>query len=312
MAAWNQVAITSTSGSRCPQLTEDVARKKTEYQKYLELYKLMRSRFEEHYVKSGRGGRKLDDVRDKYQKACRKLHLTHNEYVLLLCQAAEFERDFRTVLLPGLLDYQQSVQEAFVVSWQAILKEVAQYMSLCSEKFREAQSRIESSLEAIKPQQEYKDFTEKHKTNPPSPVPFTFDDSLVEDTSGKLLPSQLTVDNLTIEWLRTKLTELENSVKEVQEKQVNHISHVEVVNNKNSQSSHTDTLSRLRVEPGRRELDELRCRERETQRQVEVIKSALNELGCEEVPSGCDLSLDSSFVDQTSNIVSPNADQQQV
>jgi len=33
------------------QLTEDVARKKTEYQKYLELYKLMRSRFEEHYVK---------------------------------------------------------------------------------------------------------------------------------------------------------------------------------------------------------------------------------------------------------------------
>ena len=33
------------------QLTEDVARKKTEYQKYLELYKLMQSRFEEHYVK---------------------------------------------------------------------------------------------------------------------------------------------------------------------------------------------------------------------------------------------------------------------
>jgi hypothetical protein len=33
------------------QLTDDVARKKTEYQKYLELYKLMRSRFEEHYVK---------------------------------------------------------------------------------------------------------------------------------------------------------------------------------------------------------------------------------------------------------------------
>lgn len=33
------------------QLSEDVARKKSEYQKYLELYKLMRSRFEEHYVK---------------------------------------------------------------------------------------------------------------------------------------------------------------------------------------------------------------------------------------------------------------------
>ncbi|KAJ8956770.1 hypothetical protein NQ314_006644 [Rhamnusium bicolor] len=65
----------------------------------------------------GRGGRKLDDVRDKYQKACRKLHLTHNEYVLLLCEAVEFEKDFRTVLLPGLLEHQQSLQEAFISTW---------------------------------------------------------------------------------------------------------------------------------------------------------------------------------------------------
>lgn len=32
------------------QLTEDVARKKAEYQKNLEIYKLTRSRFEEHYI----------------------------------------------------------------------------------------------------------------------------------------------------------------------------------------------------------------------------------------------------------------------
>ncbi|PNF39177.1 hypothetical protein B7P43_G01337 [Cryptotermes secundus] len=288
-------------------LTDDVARKKTEYQKYLELYKLMRSRFEEHYVKSGRGGRKLDEVRDKYQKACRKLHLTHNEYVLLLCEAAEYERDFRTVLLPGLLDYQQAVQEAFVLSWKTVLEEVAQYTSLCSEKFREVQNRVEASLEAIRPNQEYKDFTEKHKTTPTSPVPFTFDNSLVEDTSGKLLPSQLTVDNLTIEWLRAKLAELESAVKEVQEKQASHTSHVDLANNKNS---HIDML--MRVDPGRRELEELRCREREMQRQLEVIKSALNELGCEEVPSGCDLSIDSSFVDNHTNMGTPNTEQQQM
>jgi hypothetical protein len=40
---------------------------------------------------------------------------------------------------------------------------VAQYTSLCSEKFREVQSRVEANLEAIRPNQEYKDFTEKHK-----------------------------------------------------------------------------------------------------------------------------------------------------
>jgi tyrosine-protein kinase Fer len=32
-----------------------------------------------------------------------------------------------------------------------------------ADKFREVQKRIEGSLEAIKPTEEYKDFTEKHK-----------------------------------------------------------------------------------------------------------------------------------------------------
>lgn len=66
---------------------------------------------------AGRGGRKLDDVRDKYQKACRKLHLAHNEYVLLISEASEIEIDFRTILLPGLLEHQQSIQEEFIIIW---------------------------------------------------------------------------------------------------------------------------------------------------------------------------------------------------
>ena len=51
------------------------------------------------------------------------------------------------------------------------------------------------------------------------------------------------MDNLTIEWLRAKHTELENNVKEVQERQAGHSSLVELVNNKNLQP-HTDTLTR--------------------------------------------------------------------
>lgn len=47
---------------------------------------------------------------------------------------------------------------------------------------------------------------------------FIFDESLVEDSAGKLLPNQLTVDNLTVEWLRNKLSELETNIKENQEK----------------------------------------------------------------------------------------------
>lgn len=50
---------------------------------------------------------------------------------------------------------------------------------------------------------------------------FQFDQALIEDkdTLGKLQPNTLTVDNLTVDWLRNRLAELETSVKECQEKQ---------------------------------------------------------------------------------------------
>lgn len=50
---------------------------------------------------------------------------------------------------------------------------------------------------------------------------FQFDQTLIEDkdTLGKLQPNTLTVDNLTVDWLRNRLTELETSVKECQDKQ---------------------------------------------------------------------------------------------
>ena len=59
-------------------------------------------------------GKRLEDCKERYQKSCRKLHATHNEYVLMLSEASEFERDLRTILLPGLLEYQQAVQEDMI------------------------------------------------------------------------------------------------------------------------------------------------------------------------------------------------------
>lgn len=115
------------------------------------------------FAAPGRSGRKLDDVRDKYQKACRKLHLTHNEYVLSIAEAIEVEKDFRTVLLPGLLEHQQSVQESFILLWRNILMEAAQHGDLTAEKFKEIQKRIDTVIGGINPTEEYGEFTEKHK-----------------------------------------------------------------------------------------------------------------------------------------------------
>lgn len=73
------------------------------------------------------------------------------------------------------------------------------------------------------------------RTTPTEQVKFTFDESLVEESAGKLLPNQLTVDNLTVEWLRTKLSDLENSIKENQEKRNSLTSnHDGLVNGKSS------------------------------------------------------------------------------
>ncbi len=55
-------------------------------------------------------GRKLEEAKERCVRSCRKVHLSHNEYVLTLAEASEFERDMRTILLPGLLEHQQAIQ----------------------------------------------------------------------------------------------------------------------------------------------------------------------------------------------------------
>ncbi|CAL7934747.1 unnamed protein product [Xylocopa violacea] len=270
------------------QLTEEVARKKLEYQKNLEVYKLMRSRFEEHYVKSGRVGRKLDEVREKYQKACRKLHLTHNEYVLLLGAVTECEHDLRTCYLPNLLHRQQAIHQEFITSWKTILQDIVKYSDLTTDKFVEVHKQMQKAVDSVKPVEEYRDFIAKHRTRPASPMRFAFDENLVDDTSGKLLPNKLTVDNLTIDWLRNRLTELETSLKATQQSRQNP-PHPSEIN--------SDTKVSILDYSREREELRLRCQEKKLQRQVDVIRAALNELGCEELPLGYDLSMESSFAD---------------
>lgn len=52
-----------------------------------------------------------------------------------------------------------------------------------------------------------------------------------------------------------------------------------------------------------RELIRLRCKEKKFLREAEIIRTALNELGCEEVPAGCDLSMAGTFVEPTSALM---------
>jgi len=64
------------------------------------------------------------------------------------------------------------------------------------------------------------------RTSPTTPLLFQFDETLIQDIPGKLQSSTLTVDNLTVDWLRNRLQELEGAVRDCQEKQMKMIEHV--------------------------------------------------------------------------------------
>lgn len=67
----------------------------------------------------------------------------------------------------------------------------------------------------------------------------------------------------------------------------------------NSTFSNVFSIIRIPVLDYSHEREELRlrCQEKKLQKQVDVIRGALNELGCEELPSGCDLSVEGSFTE---------------
>jgi len=49
---------------------------------------------------------------------------------------------------------------------------------------------------------------------------------------------------------------------------------------------------------GSKDLNALRCQERQMLKLADMIKTALNDVGCEELPSGCDdISVDQSFIE---------------
>ena len=86
-------------------LQESLARAKVEYEKSIEGYRVAHTKYDEQITNpKSKGSKKSEEVtREKFQRAVKRLHIAHNDYILLLLETADYERDFRTVLLPGFL-----------------------------------------------------------------------------------------------------------------------------------------------------------------------------------------------------------------
>ncbi|XP_045133429.1 tyrosine-protein kinase Fer-like isoform X2 [Portunus trituberculatus] len=275
------------------------------YEQTLELYKSSKTKYEDQFLK-GKPGRRLDELKERYQKACRKLHQTHNDYVLLLCEAADYERDFRTVLLPGLLEYQERVQEDMVDKWRSILLEVWELTDTSKGRYSEIQAEVGSAVNAISSRTEYSAFSEENKSPPPEPVSFEFCSDLLGDGVGSLQPGRLAVDSLTVDSLRLRLTDIEHRLKEVT---------AELREKQNLLNQHETEVATIRKGMGaggvggvgmfqdsphsasrlpvlkrasdvlHRELNELRCKESWLQHQHSLIHDPLAALGCDDPPA---------------------------
>jgi len=281
------------------KLQEGVAKTRAEYEKCLESHASAKTRYEEQKSK---GSKRVDEFKDRYQKSCKKLHVVHNDYVMLLCEAAEFERDMRTILLPGLLEHQQAVQEDATDKWKMVLQDIYRCTNMSSIKCQEIQSKIEKSVNSIKSSEEYTDFIEKNKTSPPKPISFKFDQSLVENQQTKLKTNEITVDDLTVDSLRIKLKENESQLKEtknqIKEKQtlvIQYDTEFQTVQFKSDSTSVTKKYSlKKSMDLLKKEINEFRCVEQKLTRQNELISGPLGDLGCESVPAGCDTSSNSN------------------
>ncbi|KAH9368918.1 hypothetical protein HPB48_007088 [Haemaphysalis longicornis] len=88
------------SGSLVAKLRDAVLKSTSEYEKCIENAAAAKEKYEDQFMK-GRGNKKVEEAKERYVKATRKLHQAHNDYILLLNEAMNYEHHLRTTLLPG-------------------------------------------------------------------------------------------------------------------------------------------------------------------------------------------------------------------
>ncbi|XP_003745932.1 tyrosine-protein kinase Fer [Galendromus occidentalis] len=191
------------------RLREDVFRIKAEYERCVEAANESRVKYEEALSKNESAAakpRKLDDLKDRFFKNSRRLHQVHNEYVLMLNEAMQYEKHLRTILLPDLLECQESALREALETWQGVMREVVERIDFCAEGFQATHGKLSYALSIIDPDKEYKAFLDEHRSNPPQWMDFAIPSPLQNTQLGKyegtLRPDRIAVDDLTIHDVR--------------------------------------------------------------------------------------------------------------
>ncbi|KFM74587.1 Tyrosine-protein kinase Fer, partial [Stegodyphus mimosarum] len=276
------------------RLQDAVNKTRNLYEKYLELWRVSKAKYEDQYVK-GKAGKKLDEAKERYVKITNKLHRLHNDYVILVHEGKEYEKHLRTTLLPSLLEYHQNVLQETVDRWKILMLQFAAYTDFSNDTFRSLNIKIKKSIESVAGEDEYKDFTDKHRSNPPQPLDFKFDETLLYDYSGSLKPNQLALDDMTFDALKEKLQDLKEKLFQcqtlVKEKELeigqceNEIRSVR----KTSETENMHSVKRRAIGILRKELGEIKCQEQRHQQLYNLISSWVNNVDPKDLPPGLEL-----------------------
>ncbi|XP_021957925.1 tyrosine-protein kinase Fer [Folsomia candida] len=186
------------------QFTESVSKHRSEYLKNFQSYETARTKYEEHCSK-GRGGRRSDDTREKFYRARKRLNISHAEYILAIHEAIEYDRDYRTMLLPGLLQIEQTWCEKQVGKWRDILDHI------WNNGLSSQQSSSQGTLKDFEFSKEYLELISKHKSKPLQPKDYKFDP--VNFDSVPTSQPTIIVDSSTVEHLKTRLNDVDKRLK---------------------------------------------------------------------------------------------------
>jgi hypothetical protein len=100
--------------------------------------------------------KKSEDCRDKFFRTKRRLNLIHADYLLALEEAADYDRDFRTILLPGLLQIEQTWCEKQMGRWSEVLDQILNNSSSLT-------TSVHLKLKEFEFSKEYMELISKHK-----------------------------------------------------------------------------------------------------------------------------------------------------
>lgn len=274
------------------RLHDEANRLSSEYEKSLAKLRLNRSKYEESW-KGVRANAKQDEAKAKYVKSETKVHNQHNGYVIALHEVNIYQNHYISVLLPALLEFQQTIQESLISQCKESLEEYAQVTDRTNADFQKVQEKISASIESINPMAEYKDFVFKHRTEPMMCTKAEFHRSGLEaNSSTPLKANEIVIDELTVAILKQKLATCNDSLEkcrlriESKQKELGDVEQQLSQFDQNNLNNAKNTVLKRSVHNLRREILELQCTEEKLVAMAKLIGDPLGRLGNAQLPSG--------------------------